>query len=1124
MRYIGAARAQSLIAVSALTMMSVLSAMIVMPAAADASAPAGPGWSIQALAQPARFSSSSDEECERRGGAVCDTYALVVTNVGSQPTLPGAPVTISDTLPEPLRVRSITSKELKTQLGLECIKVPVQCSATDVPAGETIVVEIQVIVPKGTSAGSVKNSASVAGGGAPAAATTNGVEIAPEPPAGSSPPEAGFGIEDFTLRAFDSNGLASTQADGHPYTVATSLYFKSDADLHPPEETKDVIVDLPPGLVGNPQTVPKCPLYALLQDSGTTGCLPASRVGTVVFEATPGTFRTTEEAAGETTALYNMQPTPGFPAEFGFTYLGKPLFLYASPVRINGRLQLRITVPGVPDGLEVVGSTFLFFSNPGEHFGEAGSSTPFFTNPSSCTDTPLSARVEIDSWQHPGVYDAAETTVYPELTGCNLLQFEPSLSVQPETTQADEPSGYAFTISNPQVESAFTTGTPDLRDATVTLPAGVSLSPGAADGLKACPATGPEGINIGSDETGQTGADLGDEQATELGAGHEGGNDSPYDDGLYHTAPGHCPAASTIGTVEIATPLLPSPLEGHVYVAQPECGGTGQEPCKESDASDGRLFKIYLEASGSGSIIKLAGSAFVNPTTGQITTSFTENPQVPFNLLRLHFNNGFRAPLANPQACGPATTSADFTPWSAPATPDSEAFPSFTVDWNGAGEACPGTLPLAPSLIAETANPQAGAYSPFNLTLARGDRQQYLSQLSVTMPSGLLAMISNVQPCGEPQAGNGTCTAASEIGTTTVSAGAGSHPYWVTGHVYLTSSYNGAPYGLSIVVPAQAGPFNLGNVVVRSAITVNPETSAVTITSGPLPQIIDGIPLRMQTVNVNVNRPNFTFNPTNCAAKQIVVTVAGAQGAQDQLSSPFAAANCKDLPFSPSFTASTRAQTSLKNGASLDVKVAFKPGQANTKSVAVTLPKQLPARLTTIQQACLAATFEANPATCPAGSLIGVVTATTPVLPGQLTGPAYLVSHGGAAFPDVVIILQGDGVRANLVGNINIAPKTELTSSTFASIPDVPVSSFELNLPEGSHSGLAINLPGKDKGDLCGITLTMPTVITGQNGDVINQTTKVGVTGCPKVKVKKKKKAKRRDIVVTGHKRKVRGR
>jgi hypothetical protein len=1097
--------------------------MVLLSAVASASAASpGPGWSIRSIAQPTNFSPGDE-----------DRYVLLVTNVGSQPSDEHASVTIADTLPSHMHVIGISGRAVKTEASLTCTPVPLQCVGGAVAAGETLAVEVNVSVEAGSRAheecdvAAISpeecNIASVSGGGAPAVSTAERTTF--------TSVTAPFEVEDFAMQAFDEDGFPSTQAGAHPYTIATSLYFSSEHTLgkssgaptdHPVEEAKDVVVDLPSGFIGNPQAIPKCPLSDLLEDSALTECPQDSRIGTFVFEITSETFRASEGGVGsEATAVYNMQPEPGFPAEFGFTFLGKPVYLYANSVRIGGKLGLRVTVPGLPE-VEMDGATLLFFGDPAQHFGEGVSAKPFLTNSDDCeAASPPSATVEVDTWQHPGYYHeaASEGPAYPQLTGCNLLQFQPTLGIQPETTQADEPSGYTFAVGNPQSESAGSLGTPDIRNATVTLPAGLSLSPSAADGLRGCPATGPEGINIGSGETAETGRDVGNPLATEIGEGHPGGSDpaSPYDDGLYHTAPGHCPAASTVGTVEVETPLLTSPLEGHVYVAQPECGGSGQPGCTEADALDGGLFKIYLEASGSGSILKLEGVASVDPATGLITTTFSENPQVPFSALKLHFNDGPRAPLANPLQCGPASASADFSAWSAPQTPDSQVLsPPFTVDMNGAGEACPPTPPLTPSLVAGTTNQTAAAFTTFSLVLSRADRQQDVSQLAVTTPPGLLARIGNVALCAEPHAAQGVCPAASKIGTVTVAVGPGPDPYWVTGQVYLTGAYNGAPFGLSIVVPAQAGPFNLGNVVVRSAITVNPNTSAVTITSTPLPQVIDGVPLRMQTLSVDVEHQEFMFNPTNCEHKEVLVTVAGAQGASRQLASPFAAAGCGSLPFTPTFTASTQAKTSKANGASLDVHVSSAAGQANIKSAAVTLPKQLPARLTTIQQACLAATFEVNPAACPAGSLIGVVQASSPVLPVALSGPAYLVSFGNAAFPDVVAILQGEGVRVDLTGNINIV--NGITSSTFASVPDAPVTSFEFNLPESPHSALATDLPSKDKGSLCGVALTMPTTLIGQNGKQLSQKTQVAVGGCPatrktKTKVKKKKvkkeKAKR---------------
>jgi hypothetical protein len=333
---------------------------------------------------------------------------------------------------------------------------------------------------------------------------------------------------------------------------------------------------------------------------------------------------------------------------------------------------------------------------------------------------------------------------------------------------------------------------------------------------------------------------------------------------------------------------------------------------------------------------------------------------------------------------------------------------------------------------------------------------------------------------------------------------------FVPGNVFLTGPYRGAPFGLSIVTHAVAGPFDLGNVIVRAAVNVDPHTSQIVVTSDPLPTILQGIPLDLKTVNVTIDRPGFTFNPTNCSPLSVTGTIASTTGASAAVSSPFEAANCANLPFKPSFRVSTQARTSKANGASLDVKVSQKPGEANIQRVDVTLPLALPARLTTLQRACTEAQFNANPAGCPAASNVGMATATTPVLSMPLTGPAYLVSHGGAAFPDLVVVLQGEGITIDLTGNTDI--KKGITYSRFETVPDAPIGSFELRLPEGPHSALAANTPGKAKGSLCSSKLSMPTTIAGQNGAVIHQSTPIKVTGCAKAKHRKKahKKGRRK--------------
>ena len=322
------------------------------------------------------------------------------------------------------------------------------------------------------------------------------------------------------------------------------------------------------------------------------------------------------------------------------------------------------------------------------------------------------------------------------------------------------------------------------------------------------------------------------------------------------------------------------------------------------------------------------------------------------------------------------------------------------------------------------------------------------------------------------------------------------------GRVYITGPYQGAPFGLSIVTPAVAGPFNLGNVVVRSRISIDPSTAAVTISSG-LPTMVQGVgrlasgvPLQLRQINVSIDRANFEFNPTNCTPVSITATLTGAQGASANVVSPFQVANCQNLPFKPTFTASTLGKTSKADGASLTVRVTSSRGQANIGKTTVTLPQALPSRLSTIQKACLARVFESNPASCPEGSDVGMAVVHTPVLKSPLSGPAYLVSHGNVAFPDVEFVLQGEGITLILDGGVSI--KKGVTTSSFDAVPDAPVASFEAILPEGPHSALTTDIPAKEKYSLCKTKLVMPTVITGQNGVVIKQSTNVAVAGCKK--------------------------
>lgn len=1045
-----------------------------------AMAVAAPGWSVKVIAMPTQFSSADTAKCS--SNERCDKYAVVVTNVGGAAST--GTLAIRDTLPAGgITFFKAKARDLSTSAAFGCIAASLVIECTDsepVQPYASVLVEVKVKTEAGPES-SLEDVAEAQGGGAGTSAVVHNVANATVPPQ--------FELTDFGMQVAGSDGQQDEQAGAHPTSVTSSFDIANAltpgvgfASYLAVEEPKTVTVELPLGLVGNPgATVERCAEVDLaakpetVTPGFTSSCPMRSRIGTVVLNRQ--TLFESSQGTGSISALYNMEPENGYPAVFGFRFISAGVLLYARVVPTPNGYRLRVTAPNLPHAAgsyKVIGSIISFFGAPNVTNKLVGAEPKaFFRNPTSCTNTPeeLNARMEVNSWVKPDRVVTAETPVYSAITGCNLLQFNPELQVQPQTTQTDTPGGYEVKLKVAQPQMFEEAATPDLKFASVTLPQGTALSPGAAAGLQGC-----------------TEAEI-DPMGTELGEGHAGGNGSPYDDGLEHASPGHCPDASKVGKVEVRTPLLPEPLKGSVYVAQPTCGGEGQPECTEASASNGELYGIYLEISGSGVILKLHGKVSVNPSTGQLTTTFSENPQLPFEELKLTLDEGRRAPLANPQTCGTATATSDLEPWSAPESgPNANPSSSFVVG------GCSSPMGFAPGFTAGVTSPIADGFSPFTMTLTRKDSEQNLAAVSLTLPPGVAGIVSNVPQCPEPQAQLGTCSEASRIGTTNVAAGAGTEPLWLSGPVYFTGPYKGAPFGLSIVVPAKAGPFNLGNVIERAAIHVDPKTAQVTVTSDPFPQIRDGVPLRLKTVNVTADRPNFLFNPTNCTQLHVNGLVSGdlpdgSAGTTTPVTTPFAVAGCKNLPFKPSFSVSTQATHTKQNGAFLHVTVKNTPGNANIGSVKVNLPKQLPSRLSTLNLACTEKVFNENPAACPEASRVGTAKAVTPVLPVPLTGPAYFVSHGGAKFPELVIVLQGDGVTLQLDGETFISSKS-ITSSTFPAVPDVPVTQFDLVLPTGPHSVLGGN------GNFCTTPLKMPTRIKGQNGALVEQSTKIKVTGC----------------------------
>jgi hypothetical protein len=917
----------------------------------------------------------------------------------------------------------------------------------------------------------------------------------------AAPAFAAFGLlsgaAGFDGSFTNRDGSTDVQAGSHPYAFTTTIQlnriFNSGGKPVPDGTPKDITVDLPVGFIGDINAITKCTAEQLGHTETNLNnpallCPASSQVGVAIVDLAENFA-----IVPVYTAVFNMVAPVGKPAVLGFDISGVNVYI-DTKIRTGSDYGLSSTLRDIPGALPTIGSTLTLWGVPGDSGHDiqrcpslvalesvngdceqgAGYSSlephesdiprkPFLTLPTACAG-PQTVRVSADSWQEPGVFVQDSFILHDGLgepvgfEGCNRLGFTPTITSQPDTGSAATPSGLHFDLHLPQNDQPEVLSEAELKNAVVTLPAGMTVNPSSANGLAAC---------------------------------------SPGQVELSGPDPAACPEASKLGTVEAITPVLDHPVKGAVYLAE-----QGNNPF-------GSLIALYITISDpqTGTVVKVAAHGELDPQTGQLRTVLDNSPQLPFEDLKLDFFGGARAPLVTPASCGTFTTASDLTPWSSPYANDATPSDSFAITSGVGGAACGNGF--APSFSAGTVNNQAGGFSPFSTTVARSDQEQGLAGVTVTTPPGLLAILRGVERCGEPQASQGTCGAGSLIGHTTAVAGAGPTPISVGGQVFLTGPYKGAPFGLSIVVPAVAGPFNLGTVVVRAAIHVDPHTAQITVVSDPLPTILQGVPLLIKKVNVSIDRPGFMFNPTSCDPLTVGGTLSSAQGASVGVSDHFQAANCSALAFKPVFTVSTQANTSKKNGASLDVRVGYPKGaQANIRSVAVTLPKALPSRLTTIQQACPEGVFNANPASCPVGSNIGFATASTPVLANPVTGPAYLVSHGGAAFPDLVLILQGEGVTLELVGSINI--KKSVTSSAFNSVPDAPISSFELKLPEGPHSGLAAILPAKAKGSLCGTSLTMPTTLTGQNGAQIKQNTKITVTGCPKTKTKKHHKPRKK--------------
>jgi hypothetical protein len=875
-------------------------------------------------------------------------------------------------------------------------------------------------------------------------------------------PFSTVGVRDFSAASGEVVRQAGAHSDFEFGFSVPEVEAVREGELikGPIESIKNTSLDLPPGMYANPQAFASCqPEFLAKPSYPYAECAVAAQIGTATIEIPSGLSE-----GLHTVALYNVAHGPGVPAKFGFKYEYSSVFITPSvrpgdygitaasidstqavPIQ-----SVRVRLWGVPadpvhdverqhNTPEVVGVTI-----PAE-----SPLVPFFTNPGSCPEAPTPFTASIDSWEDPGVFDtrslSSDESGAPFLwEGCENLAFQPKIQASPSSVEAGAPSGLKIDFSVPQTEGPYGLASANVRRAVVTLPEGMTVSPSSAAGLGAC-------------------------SEAQVGLGT---NDEPT-----------CPDPSKIGSVQIRTPLLGEELEGAMYLA------------RQRENPFGSLLATYLVAKGPGFYLKLPGRIDADSRTGRLTVTFDDTPQLPFEELQVNLRNGPRAPLTVPTSCGTYAIQTEVTPWSGTAPVKGES--KFTVNSNCS------TGGFKPGFKAGTASPQAGSFSPFNLQVTQASGESNLSKLKATLPPGLLAKLAGVPLCGDAQAASGNCPSGSQVGVTTIGAGPGPSPIYVPEAgkaptaVYLGGPYKGAPYSLIVKVPAQAGPFDLGTVVVRNALNIDPFTTQVTAESDPLPQILEGIPISYRDVRVEIDKPEFTVNPTNCSQFQIASVLTSASGQSSSPSAPFAAANCEGLGFKPTLKVQLKGATKRTGRPALKAVLTYpsKGSFANIARAQVNLPKALFLEQNNLNKTCTKPVLLAG--NCPATSIYGKAKAWSPLLDRPLEGPVYLVGGFGYKLPALVADLDGQ-IHVLLASKVDSGPNKGLRT-TFEAVPDAPVSRFVLEMKGGKKYGLLINSE-----DLCKGSPQLKAAFTGQNGAVDDFEQKI-VAKCGK---KSKSKAK----------------
>jgi hypothetical protein len=896
---------------------------------------------------------------------------------------------------------------------------------------------------------------------------------------------AEYGVESF------SASLSSSQGGAHAdFTTTFQLNetLNSEGQLAPAAPTSRIEVRIPPGLTGNPNAFPECTPGQLavaaagLLDVSEEACPIDSQVGVTevsVVSSVGGASGTFTEP------IYNMtSPGGNVVARLGFVAATMPTFV---DIRLDPRSGYGLTasLEGLSSAEMIAAATTTLWGDPtspdhdslritpyeawvchGEPCTAPGGEprhsgllpTPFMTSPTRCA-APGTATIAAASYEAPDQPSLLSASLLPVVTGCVLLDFSPQISLAPTTALAESPSGADVTLTLPQqgLDHPGLLAEAHLKKAVVKLPEGMSLNPASAAGLGAC-------------------------TETQIGLASEG---PPI---RFNAAQPSCPNSSKVGTAEIETPLLPKPIQGSLYLAAP------------NDNPFHTLLSGYLVAQGQGVLLKVAGRFDTDPQTGRIVATFAENPQQPFNKLKLHFKEGARGVLITPPACGSYEVKSSLSPWSAvdPENPTAaETVPetnSFPISSGPDGGPCPNGR-FEPALEAGTTSPVADTYSPFVLRLNRDDGTQRLAEVSLTLPPGLVGKLAGIPAC--PQAGieaakarhglgqgaeensGPSCPASSQVGIVQAGAGAGPNPFFIqTGKAYLAGPYGGAPLSLVVVTPALAGPFDLGNVVVQAALEVNPETAQVTAVS-TLPRILHGIPLDLRDIRVLVDRPDFTLNPTNCEPMSFAGRATSEEGATAPLTERFQVAGCRGLRFKPKLRLRLFGRTTRGGDPSLRAVLRMPKHGANIASASVALPHSEFLDNAHIRTVCTRATFTAGAVPgekCPTGSIYGHARAFSPLLDRPLEGPVYLGTGYNHTLPDLVASLNG---QIHLVIRGRIDTLAGGIRTNFDLVPDAPLSKFVLNM-RGGDKGLL-----KNSTNLCAATFRAAARFTAHNGKAV---------------------------------------